>query len=763
MSEGVIGREPVQIVEIVTPKCANVHGSSPCTATETGDFKCFNTRNTCNDVDNFQARPLAHLAADQLYEDGATITAADLTLNADAIIEFDGRFGIDPSGTIAAVGSTTNFLYLGFTGTDLVFAIGGDDPLADQARATVAASAVAGRTVQLIGVIDYTNDRAILYEYDPIELRLVELASATAPTGLPANWAASTDGEVGGSAVAYTGEDGGAFDGGRIEVVRFHDDQTATLDTDPDAYRQRYFFDDGRKARPADDIYILPLLTRVETVGSRINVTGADDRYEPLGRRAFMLAQMADAPHSDFPFDPYLGDRSYNPLDRSTFWAKWVRRNKFGQTRAIARLYTGYNGDRLEDMRSQTYVLDRVTWSRDRADIECRDFLSLTEFRRAQVPEASPGKLNAAILAADTSLTMAGDQTEDYPATGTLRIDEELLTYTSISYDSFTDETTVSGLTRGTDGSTAADHDNEEGVQLCRRYTAARIDDVLEELIVDDAKVPAQIVDLDQFTDVYNENLDAYTLTTLISEPTGVDQLIGEIAEQCSFYVWWDERDQRIRLQAIAPLSGVDIAFTQEAHIIGDSFELTERPKERLTTISAYYNPRDFAGDLSKPVNYKNQLLVSNSSAAGPDQYGRLPQTREIFSRWLTTEAQVNQTLSRYSVRYAEVPRYATFLVDAKDRQYWVGDFCTISHDYLVNARGERDAARRWLIIEAREVEPGHAQMIRCVDVTLDGLIYKITENGIGNYTEALFAQGNAFITDASGLNPDGSPGATIG
>lgn len=763
MSERVLGREPVQIVEIVTPRCVNVHGSAPCTATETGDGKCFNTRNTCNDVDNYQARPLAQLAADQLYEDGAAVVAADLTLDADAIIEFDGWLGVEPEGTIFAVGSTTNFLYLGFTGTDLVLAAGGDDPLADQARATVPVSTVAGRTVQLIAVVDFSNDQVILYEYDPIELRVTELARATAPTGMPAAWAAATDGAVGSAAEAYTGEDGGAFSGGRIEVVRVHDDQTATISTDADAYRQRYFFDDGRKARPADDIYILPLLTSVETVGSRINLTGSDDRYEPLGRRAFMLARMADAPHSDFPFDPYLTDRSYNALDRSTFWAKWVRRNKFGQTRAVARLYTGYDGDRLEDMRSQTYVLDRVVWSREEAMIECRDFLSLTEFRRAQVPQASPGKLDAAILAADTSFTMAGDLTEDYPASGTLRIDEELMTYSSITYDSFTDQTTVSGLTRGTDGSTAADHDDEEGVQICRRYTAARIDDVLEELIVNDAKVPAQIVDLDQFTSVYNENLDAYTLTTLISEPTGVDQLIGEIAEQCSFYVWWDERDQLIRLQAIAPLQGVDITFTQEGHILADSFEITERPKERLTTISAYYNPRDFAGDLSKPVNYKNQLVVSNSTASGPDQYGRLPQTREIFSRWLTTEAQVNQTLSRYSTRYADVPRYATFLVDAKDRRFWVGNFCRISHDYLVTETGARDQSRRWLIIEAREVEPGHAQRITCVDVTLDGLIYAITENGIGNYTEELFGEGNAFITDANGLNPDGSPGATIG
>jgi hypothetical protein len=318
-------------------------------------------------------------------------------------------------------------------------------------------------------------------------------------------------------------------------------------------------------------------------------------------------------------------------------------------------------------------------------------------------------------------------------------------------------------LVRGTDGSTADDHSELAAAQVCRRYTGASIDTVLEELIVSDAQVPAQVVDLAGLTAMYLNALTAYTVTTLITEPTGVDQLIGELAEQCSFYIWWNERKQLVDFKAIIPLSGVDYELSQEADIIADTFELTERPKERVTTISFFYNPRDYAGDLSKPENFKNQLLISNSTASGPDQYGVLPQTREIFSRWLTTEAQANQTGSRYSLRYADVPNYARFLVDAKDREIWVGDFVSIAHDYLADARGNRDASRRWLVIEADEAEPGHSQMLLCVDITLDGQTYVITENGIGNYTAALFGAGNAFIASNAGLNSDGSTGATIG
>ena len=53
MTDYPVGREPVQIVEILQPLCENVFGVSPCTATGTADTKCYNTRATCQDTANF--------------------------------------------------------------------------------------------------------------------------------------------------------------------------------------------------------------------------------------------------------------------------------------------------------------------------------------------------------------------------------------------------------------------------------------------------------------------------------------------------------------------------------------------------------------------------------------------------------------------------------------------------------------------------------------------------------------------------------------
>ena len=53
MSETTAGREPTQIVEIKQPICSRAFGTSPCTASGTGDTKCYNTRATCQDAANF--------------------------------------------------------------------------------------------------------------------------------------------------------------------------------------------------------------------------------------------------------------------------------------------------------------------------------------------------------------------------------------------------------------------------------------------------------------------------------------------------------------------------------------------------------------------------------------------------------------------------------------------------------------------------------------------------------------------------------------
>jgi hypothetical protein len=754
-----LDREPIELVEIVLPRCINTYGVAPCTASGGTGSECFNCRATCQDVDNYRDTPDRHLTPDLILTQGDDVGSGAVTRSADIFAAFEVWFSATPSGVIWEQGGAANGSYLGVDSGNLVFEVFSSNT----GTISVDASQFAGKTMFLYVEIDFvasTSADMILWAFDPVELSLTQLGTASLVPG--GQWAGNGVGGIGFTSGATIGGRDDTDWSGTVSTARFYDSQTAPADMS-DNFAASLWLGKGVKGEPVDEKYILPCLQDVGTIGTRINLSASDDNYEPLGRRATMSFTASDFTHSDITQDPYVATRPYNPKERSTFWRKWLARQKFGKVGALVRRHVGYAGQPLSAYERQAFILDKATWIEDGVDFYCRDILSRTEFRKAQIPAPSGASLNAAITDTDVSFTVDDDVTADYPASGTVRINDEIMTYTAIAAAGAPVVTTFSGLTRGTDGSTAEAHDIDDLVQVCRRYTSADIDDVLREWLIEDSRIEGQFVNMDEIEDEVAAYLGAYSITTLLTEPTGVDQLVGRLSAECSFFVWWDERDQQIRFRAIRAVSSGDVVanLSYGDNIIADRFQLTEKPKERLNVIAFYYNPIDFSGDLDKATNFKNGLKVVNGTTSLPEQYGNLIQSRDIYSIFLTTEAEANQTSSRLAVRYADIPVYAEMYVDAKDREIWVGDVVTVEHPTLVDATGT-PLDRRWLVIEAEEVDPGHIVRYVCADITLDGIIYRITENGIGTYTAELFAAGNAFITDNAGLNADGSTGATI-
>lgn len=58
-------REPFKIVEIEVDYCQNTFGVSPCTATGSGDSKCYNTIASCQDLPNFIDKPKVYRFCEQ--------------------------------------------------------------------------------------------------------------------------------------------------------------------------------------------------------------------------------------------------------------------------------------------------------------------------------------------------------------------------------------------------------------------------------------------------------------------------------------------------------------------------------------------------------------------------------------------------------------------------------------------------------------------------------------------------------------------------
>lgn len=764
MSNLDVGREPIQIVHLCLPKCSNTHGTAPCTATQTGDAKCFNTRATCNDIANYRSHPEGGLATpDLIKRDEETIASGDLTRTADLFLAIDIRFPITPSGTIwEQGGSADNAAYLGITGSNLVFRAGDGTASApaNAAKITTPFSNVAGKSLTLLAEIDVSANSVTLWAFDTVLLSLTQLGTATA-SGSFTTWAGTDGGAIGldgGSNIA-TGEDGGNFNG-VITEVRFYDSTAALADMAEDDFRLDLYFGRKQQAKPTDAITVFPMVTSISTVGSKINIAGGNKSFEPLGNRATVDIDMDDGLSSDVLVDEYLADRTYDPLLRSTFWLKLWHRQKYGKLGALLRVFEGYAGDALADMNTRSYLLERINFpSNGRVSLHCRDVLTRSELNKAQAPVASPGVLTADIDTVATSITLTGMTSEDYPASGSIRIGKEVMAYSSF-VDNGDDTFTFTISARNTEGTVAEDHEIDDSVQLCLRYTAQRVDDVLQDLLSTYANIEYQYMDLVGWESEVTSFLSAYTLTTLITEPVEVKKLIGEIMEQCSFYMWWDERDQIIKLAAIRGLTVLPSTLNDDKHFLADSVSIRELPDERLSQVWFYYNQANPTEKLNERPNYKNVFVSANLEAEGQSQY-RQRQIREIFSRWIPTEAQAIQTSSRLINRYEDVPVEITFALDSKDRTFWISDTFIVDHHKFVDARGQKRTDRIFVITSAEEMHL--AGLIKYVarDATLSGFIYVIIPTGdyVGDGTDQF---DGTWISNSLGNYSNGDRGARI-
>jgi hypothetical protein len=522
------------------------------------------------------------------------------------------------------------------------------------------------------------------------------------------------------------------------------------------------YFGRGRIAEQGLADYIIPSLVSVSTSPTRINLAGANPDAQGLGNRALCTLVFQDHAHTDRVVDPYVSGRSWDALsaNRGSFWTRWLVRNKYRQNIVIV-VYEGYEGQALAAMTSRQYFLQEVSGPdiSGRVTIRGKDILARLEERKAQAPVASPGELYAGINSSVTSFEVAGAVEADYAASGTIRIGDEIMTYTSRATS--TNGITFSGVTRGTDNTTADDHSAEDAVQQCLRYSDETIDDTLNDLLTTYGGIDAAYLDTSGWATEVDTYLSLYRANALITEPTSVSKLVSRLQEQALFYVWWDERARLVKLKAIRGIDEEPDTLTDAANIISGSVSFTEKPRERASQVWVYYGQDDFTASPDEADSYANAYVIADLESETAELYGE-PSIRKIFAQFLSGGQLAANTASKIITRYVDVPAEVKFRMDAKDRDYWIGDTFYLSHYLDVDQYGDR-RLRQWTIVSAEEVVPGEVVEYVCEDTTLYGKVHYIMANGAADYPgydNAPFK--NCYIGDSGGLLSDGQSAGRI-
>ena len=464
---------------------------------------------------------------------------------------------------------------------------------------------------------------------------------------------------------------------------------------------------------PEPGEFIIPSLINVTSNPTEITIGGSDKDSAPLGRRASVTITFQDHPYNDKLVDSYRSDRDYDPLERGTFWTKWLARNPYHQNRPL-RIREGYIGQPIAEMRTRNYIIEKVDGadSNGRVTIVAKDILKLADDKRAQCPLPSTGVLDISITNIGTAITLSptGVGNLEYPASGTAIIGSELVTYTRIA-----DAVTLTA--RGLRGSTAEAHDADETFQQVKTYVNERVDDVVIDLLENFANIDSAYIPSATWAAEATSYLSSFTLNTWITEPTGVSTLLSELIQQCIFYIWWDEVNQLIQFRAIKPAIPDETIIrdiNQNQHIIAESVQITRDSNQRLSQVWIYFDPFDPTESLTKASNYRRLNISVDQDAETAIQYGE-SRVKRIFSRWFddSNGGAALTTAARLLLRYRDNPIYVNFSMDAKDRDVLVGDIIQFTHRNLVDSTG---APRVDIlqVVKVHENDPGHRAEYKC-------------------------------------------------
>ncbi len=455
---------------------------------------------------------------------------------------------------------------------------------------------------------------------------------------------------------------------------------------------------------------VLPFLLSVSTSATRVNVGGRKLREGSLGKRSTVTAVLQDFPSSDLAVDPYVAERTYDPLERSTFWAKFLARNKFYVGRPM-RVIEGYVGDDPANFRARNYIIDKIEGpdSSGRVTIRGTDILRLAADDQAQAPKVSLGELEFAVAIGETtSLAVIGaGVSADYPLTGgILRMGDEVLTYDSALVIN-PNKIVMSTLVRGVRGTAAAAYEIGETVQLCLDIVSTEAFQVMFDLLKDFGGIDVSRLPLAAWTAEVEKWSRGFTVTRLLTEPVGVLELVGELCEQCLFYIWWDEVAELVQLRAVRPpLPEELVELSEDFNIVQESTSIRIRPEERITEVWINYLLRNPVLDPTKRNNYERTRLRLDPTATSPQEYGTRKRY-ELFSQWLESESQISPLGFRILSRYRDPLRYLTITLDWKDHtKLTYGSVADIKYRGFVDFLGQSQTVR-FEVISKKETMPG--------------------------------------------------------
>lgn len=493
----------------------------------------------------------------------------------------------------------------------------------------------------------------------------------------------------------------------------------------------------------------IPCVEDIEFAPTEIN---PKEGLDYLGK---LTLKVKDFAHHDRGLDPYVDTRSYIATDQGTFWGKLLARNPhyFARNIRVKQIVGG--------VVTQTYnfVIESISPpdSSGMVKIIAKDPLFLAGAEKSTVLEASSGQLDGAIT--DSATTLLLDDATEYPASGTVRIGSEILSYAAKSGESLT------GLVRGLWGTEANSHSDENGVQICKTYVNEPLIDVVNDLIANHTPIDNAYIPYADWQIEESDWLAVYTLTNCISDPdVSVMELLTQIQVETGTLIWWDQEEQDIKLKASVPRTqNQSIDMLTDGVNLMPPVKIKDGIEDRVSQVWIYYGVYDYTGT-DEAANYANLVTRADYDSESASEYGTAS-IEVIYSRWMTGIAQAGQVASRKLARYKNPPKMLSFSLDSKDSALKTGDHFYLRTASIQSKTGApRDVEMQMLSMRYFPKSLSFACKAQSFNYLLNEIYGYIAPDATPDYTSATDTQKNTmgFICGDDGKMSDGNDGYLI-
>lgn len=509
-----------------------------------------------------------------------------------------------------------------------------------------------------------------------------------------------------------------------------------------------------------------PVLSKVSAFSSTVNIAGSNSKMAAFGRRATVTVDLQDFVDSDIYLDKYQQERisgaaqadgvGYTPKDKGTFFGRLKARFPYYSGRPL-RVINGYlDGGVLTVTQTRHFIITDFSGPDIDGSVsfEAADIITLADDDKAVVPKASRGKLKEDITVdpnITTTLIPEGIGVE-YPSSGYATIGSEIVSYTRVG-------DTLTIVARGLEGTTIATHSANDSFQVAYRVNNMRVDDLVYDLLTNYASIPTSFCPITtKWKQEITTWMNSVKLNTIITKPTGVKQLIGELAD-LGLSIWWDEVNQEIGLIANHPVKSEAITpITDRNNIKKISQE--DNNDERYTQVWYFTKQTNPTVDYKTYSNYDQINVIIDTDAESANAYDD-QKIKKVYCRWFNegADAIVRVLALRLLRRFNTPPKTITVTLDAKDRGLGLTDVVRLETYLLSDDIGE-SLPRLTQVYKLEETKSGHELKVYLQDYQYEGRFgYIMLDSTTSNYDTATNTEKSTgcYLSDGSNFFSDGA------